>query len=284
MRQSQIDILLEKSRELEVLASKIQIAPRRTASRPSIDRLITSYHEWYAQALDIIPDEFKDRFRDEFEGGFFIHKIKAFLEAPGEASITYDPKISSDENEYWVNPFEKTFRAPLIRQRQVLAEVRQKIEGTGSMSQHILLIEQLCRNFPEFLEPLQDRPRERPSFIVEDEYDVQDALHALLRIFFDDVRPEDFVPEYGGAKSRVDFLLKAERIVIEVKMTRKGLAAKEIGEQLITDIARYKSHPDCGALVAFVYDPDRKIKNRRALESDLTRRHDGLSVYVYIVQ
>lgn len=282
MGQSRLSLLIDKSKELEVMASKIQIAPKRTESKAYIDGLIGAYHEWYAQVLDIIPDEFKGRFRNEFEGGIFTSKIKDFLLAPTQVSSLYDPDNAVFD--YWQNPFERTFRGPLIGQRQILAEVQQKLEGSGSLSENVLLIEQICRNFPEFLSPLQERSRGRAPFIVEDEYDVQDAIHGLLRIFFDDVRPEDFVPEYAGAKSRVDFLLKAERIVIEVKMTRKNLGASEIGKQLIEDIARYKAHPDCGALVAFVYDPDRKITNRRALEVDLTRRHDGLNVHVYVVQ
>ena len=36
----------------------------------------------------------------------------------------------------------------------------------------------------------------------------------------------------------MDFLLKNEEISIEVKMTRDGLKDKELGEQLIIDIAK----------------------------------------------
>jgi hypothetical protein len=64
---------------------------------------------------------------------------------------------------------------------------------------------------------------------VEDEYDVQTVLHGVLRMFYDDVRPEDYVPEQAGSKSRVDFRLKLEQIVIETKMTRANLGAKRVG-------------------------------------------------------
>jgi len=49
------------------------------------------------------------------------------------------------------------------------------------------------------------------------------------------------LPSFAGAASRMDFLLKAEKIVVECKMARKGLGPKEVGEQLITDIARDKA-------------------------------------------
>lgn len=280
--QSRLGLLIDKSKELEVMASKIQIAPKRIQSKTYIDRLRSEYHDWYAQALDLLPDEFQERFRDEYEGGIFTAKIKKFLEAPGAVSSLHTPE--NPIFDYWQHSYEGTFLAPLLGQRQILVEAQKKLEGSGSLSENVLLIERICRNFPEFLSPLQERGRGRSPFIVEDEYDAQDALHGLLRIFFDDVRPEDYVPELAGAKSRVDFLLKEERIVVEVKMTRRNLGTREIGEQLITDIARYKAHPDCGALVAFVYDPDRRIKNRRALEVDLTKRHDELGVYVYVAQ
>ena len=84
---------------------------------------------------------------------------------------------------------------------------------------------------------------------MKDEYDVQDLLHALLRIFFKDIRPEEWVPSYAGSSSRMDFLLHQEEIVIEVKMTRDGLKQKELVDQLLIDIARYEKHPGCKTLI-----------------------------------
>ena len=59
----------------------------------------------------------------------------------------------------------------------------------------------------------------------------------------------------GGA-SRMDFLLKNEKLVVEAKMTRAALTEKQIGEQLIVDAAGYSTHPDCTILVCFIYDPE----------------------------
>ena len=69
----------------------------------------------------------------------------------------------------------------------------------------------------------------------------QDLLHALLRIFFKDIRKEEWGPSYAGSSSRMDFLLHQEEIVIEVKMTREGLKQKELVDQLLIDIARYET-------------------------------------------
>jgi lipopolysaccharide export system protein LptA len=84
--------------------------------------------------------------------------------------------------------------------------------------------------------------------------------------------------------AEADSVLKGEKLVVETKMTRAQLGAREVGEELIIDIERYRAHPDCSALVAVVYDPDRRIMNRRTLEGDLSRTREGLAVRVIVVQ
>jgi hypothetical protein len=117
---------------------------------------------------------------------------------------------------------------------------------------------------------------------MTDEYDVQDLLGALLKVHFDDVRPEEWTPSYAGNASRMDFLLKNDQLVIEAKMTRKGLDQKEIVNQLAVDILRYQAHQDCKTLICFVYDPDRKCTTPTALENDLTKDHGNLRVIVMV--
>jgi len=143
-------------------------------------------------------------------------------------------------------------------------------------------VELLIRRFHKVARQLQSRHALRSTIEINDEYDVQDLFESLLRIYFDDVRPEEFVPSYAGASSRVDFLLKEEKIIIEIKKTRKGLSAKEIGEQLIIDSRRYQEHPDCRQLICFVYDPEGRVVNPRGLENDLTKEINGVSVAVFI--
>lgn len=282
---SVITELVEESSSLDELAKSIQGDHEVLAATEDIDRLIGDYQDWLARALNALPEEYHERFRDEYSGGVFKPKVKSFLEAPAEVSALY-----SEENDagglipYWQYPYETAFHAPLLAQRQILIEARQKVEGAGTASADIQFIERMCRGFPEFLVPLASRGRSRAPLVVEDEYDVQVLMHALLRLFFDDVRPEDPSPSRGGASSRLDFVLKAERIVVETKMTRQGLKAKEVGEELIIDVERYRSHPDCGALIALVFDPDRRVNNRRGLEEDLSGNRDGLVVRVLVVQ
>ena len=116
-----------------------------------------------------------------------------------------------------------------------------------------------------------------------DEYDVQDLLHALLTIYFDDIRKEEWAPSYAGGASRMDFLLPEIETVVETKMTRPSLSTKQLGEQLIVDIAKYKKHPECRTLFCVVYDPDGRISNPRGVENDLTGDKDVMAVRIMIV-
>lgn len=145
------------------------------------------------------------------------------------------------------------------------------------------LVNQVCSRFHLVAKQLRSRHADRDTLVVEDEYDTQDLLHSLLHIYFDDIRPEEWTPSYAGGCSRVDFLLKEEEIIIEVKKTRASLKAKQIGEQLIVDIQRYQVHPNCKKLVCFIYDPDGWVSNPRGLENDLAKNEENFTVKVIIV-
>ena len=100
-------------------------------------------------------------------------------------------------------------------------------------------LQRVCSQFHLIARKLRNRHDSRETLDVADEYDVQDLLSALLVLYFDDIRSEEWTPSYAGKSARMDFLLKKEKIVVEVKMTRKGLADKEVGDQLIVDIRPY---------------------------------------------
>ncbi|RHI44420.1 hypothetical protein DW167_10080 [Bacteroides thetaiotaomicron] len=146
----------------------------------------------------------------------------------------------------------------------------------------INVVQKICNRFHQVARQVRQRHSNRKTIEIEDEYDVQDLLHALLKVDFDDVRAEEWTPSYAGSASRMDFLLKQEQIVIEVKKTRKGLVAKEVGEQLMIDIERYTAHPDCQTLVCFVYDPESRVANPIGIENDLKRKTNNLNVIIII--
>lgn len=142
-------------------------------------------------------------------------------------------------------------------------------------------LKRLFFRFHRVARQLRQRHDNRNTIDIEDEYDVQDLLHALLKLYFDDVRPEEWTPSYAGKSARMDFLLKNENVVIEIKKTRNGLTDKEIGDQLIVDVERYQSHPNCNKLICFIYDPEGRIGNPDGITTDLMSKHtDFLTVII----
>lgn len=163
---------------------------------------------------------------------------------------------------------------------KLLSRLNQTLE---EKVQPIMILERIFNHFHQVARQLRNRFNGRQTLDVSDEYDVQDLLHSLLKLYFDDIRPEEWTPNYAGGSSRMDFLLKDEQLVVEVKKTRDTLRDKLIGEQLIVDIIKYKEHPDCRTLVCFIYDVDGFIANQAGLENDLNNLStDKLSVRVYI--
>lgn len=140
-------------------------------------------------------------------------------------------------------------------------------EGAGSDTDE--LIQRVLSSFPDVIDSLRRRHSGRPSIDITDEYDVQDILRSIYKSLFRDVRDEESVPSFAGKNSRVDLFLKDECRFIEVKMTRKGLEDKRIGEELAIDIPQYREHPGCAKLYCFVYDPERRLKNPTGLINDL---------------
>lgn len=176
------------------------------------------------------------------------------------SSITFLESMSDEITEYW-------------------DETNKDLNIVVSANENI---ERIINRFHQVCRQLSHRYSSRNTLDVNDEYDVQDLFHALLKLYFDDVRPEEYTPSYAGAASRTDFLLKNEQIIIELKKSRKTLRAKEVGEQLIIDSQRYQAHPDCKRIICFVYDPEGFIANPKGIENDLSKEMNGIPVSVFI--
>jgi hypothetical protein len=147
----------------------------------------------------------------------------------------------------------------------------------------LIRIREILSKFHDVANQLKRRRRNKVSFLIEDEYDVQDLLHAILRIDFADVRREEWTPSYAGEGSRIDLVLKNEAIIIENKKTSKNLREGEIGKQLIVDIEKYKEYPNVTIMVCFIYDPENWIENPKGLKKDLEQLStERLNVEVFI--
>jgi hypothetical protein len=171
----------------------------------------------------------------------------------------------------------------IIERLDLIEEGSNSVASVDSAVQAERNLELLVERFHLVARQLLIRHVSRPTLEINDEYDAQDLLHALLKIFFDDIRKEEWSPSYAGAATKMDFLLPELQTAVEVKKTRPALTARLLGEELIIDIAKYQHHPECRKLLCFVYDPDGLISNPRGLEADLSKQHDKLTVRVMIV-
>ena len=136
------------------------------------------------------------------------------------------------------------------------------------------------------LHPLTYRRKGAEQIRFANEYDVQDLLHALLRPWVQDVRPEEYTPSYAGKSTRMDFLLPAHELVIETKCVRDRQHAKNVGDELLLDIGHYAAHPTCKKLWCVIYDPEHLLTNPeglRDLDGEHKRDNRGIMVRVYIV-
>lgn len=168
---------------------------------------------------------------------------------------------------------------PWTKNKTMILDALYQNNGQDSL----LLIENICKKFHLVVKQLRSRYGDRSTLDVIDEYDVQNLLHILLILFFDDIRTEEWTPSYAGCASRIDFVLKNEGIAIETKMTRNGLNARKLGDQLIIDIDRYKKYNGIKSLFCFVYDPEGRIVNPQGIEKELSRDIEGFTVKLLIV-
>jgi REase_DpnII-MboI len=267
-------------------ARGLQVDTTTPADQSATEGLRDDYLQWYAQCLIVVPEALQAKFRDFYEGGAFIKRIKQFLEAPTQRNplVPDDPSVAPNPLiPYWSNPVETTFVPSLLGQRQVLEEaLESERSGLGETAAHV--VEAACRRLPLAIRSMQRRYADRTPIVITDEYDVQDLLRTILVVMFEDVRPEEWTPSYAGGSSRMDFLLKREQLVIETKVTRSGHDARSIRDELAVDLLRYQAHPDCKILVCLVYDPNGLIDNPRGFEQDVTGPQGNITVRVAVVQ
>lgn len=133
--------------------------------------------------------------------------------------------------------------------------------------EELLLV--LVKGLRRAMYPLTNRRKGATQLSFSSEYDVQDLLHALFRPWVADIRAEEYTPSYAGSSTRMDFLLPAHRIVLEIKFVRDPTHAKRIGDELIIDMDHYRRHPECDSLWCVIFDPQHLLLNPEGLKKDL---------------
>jgi hypothetical protein len=194
---------------------------------------------------------------------------------------------SSNQSRNTFSPqVQEQIKDTLLRVGELNAELETILEPykpPSLMKEPAQIIENLFQRFHSVARQLQERQRERPPFTIGDEYDVQDLLHSLLRIYFEDIRPEEYCPSYAGTSARIDFFLKEEHTTIEAKMANEDHRRRKISEELILDKEYYSKKEGVQSLYCLVYDPFEIITNPRGFERDLSEKSQNFEVKVFVV-
>lgn len=231
------------------------------------------------KVLEIVR-EVRDILKDELIDYVEPYTLIAKLYNDGISNMTQSPSYYSVES---IRSIIKGVIKRIERNPKVLKSMNIDNSISITKQEKLNAIINISNRFPNIVRKLRNRYKDRETIDIEDEYDVQDLYHALLSLHFDDIRPEEFTPSYAGKNSRVDFLLPEIETVVEIKKTRRTLKQAKLGEELLIDIARYKTHPACKTLICFVYDPDGWISNPDGLINDLNKDTEELEVKVIIV-
>lgn len=280
-----LQALINEAAVLELPAAVTQAEDETAAIRAAKD-LAVAYRRWFNASLEVLPDDLRDRFRREYEGGFMSYKIKHFLESPRKKNPIYRddlPETSKEIWSYWQFPFKDKFLDPLNQQLHYLEEALARCGVDSATAEALELLDQIARRMPITFSVLGKGNRNVPAIAISDEYDVQHILHAIAVLHFVEVEPEEPTPRMAGGYSRLDFLLRRERIAIETKMIRPGLSREKLRKELAEDIVYFRAHPNVSSLFILVYDPQRKITNSVGFESDLRSDSDDFVVRVAIV-
>lgn len=147
---------------------------------------------------------------------------------------------------------------------------------------------QYLQNFYMFLEALIEKTLDKRSTIkpedfqnlkIENEYDLQHFMYAVLKPLYPDIRKE--VSEDSGVGAvRVDLKIPCLEVSIEAKCTRENMPLKKLTEEIEADIVHYKDRN----IVFFIYDRAKIIQDKQNYESHFNHVFDGKNIKMIILQ
>lgn len=146
----------------------------------------------------------------------------------------------------------------------------------------VYLLEEFLRRLPRVIRQLRCRHGDRPPFLVQDEYDLEDLLRSLVVLHFEDFRLETRTPSYAAA-TRQDLLLGPDHLAMTVKTVAPGVDVAALSRQWSEDISYYQRQRPSRTLVWFVYDPGQKLYDPERLEKAWSAVEGNLEVRCVVV-
>ncbi len=161
---------------------------------------------------------------------------------------------------------------------------RAQVSGHGFEPTAVVLdrLRKIAERFHQVVRQLRHRGEYRATVEVEDQHDVEDLFDALLRVEFEGITKEQWVPSYANSVSQTTFFLQQGQVAIVLKKTRPGRGPREIDYELASDAERYTTFPSCLTLFCFVYDPEGRIGDPQGLEEELRRGTGSFQIELVI--
>ncbi|WP_288461536.1 hypothetical protein [uncultured Chryseobacterium sp.] len=149
------------------------------------------------------------------------------------------------------------------------------------------MVRDILNNFSNAIQKIiKNRRKDHPNFEIKDEYDVQDILYVILKSVFPNLRDEDAIAKVGAKTTKIDLIIREEKILVEVKMIKdKDSNETNSIEQLKVDFESYHECKWLRKLFCFVYDPYKKtrdISNFNDLNHDRVKGEHKFNVEVIV--
>lgn len=156
----------------------------------------------------------------------------------------------------------------------------------GNAAENVLI--QYLMNFYMIIEALCEREPDKRATLthdmlqkikIENEYDLQHLLYAVLKPLYPDIRKE-VAADSGVGTVRSDLKIPCLNSVVETKCTRENMSLKKLTEEMEADIVHYSEKH----IIFFVYDKWKVIKDRVSYENYFNRTFDGKEIKIIIHQ
>lgn len=123
-----------------------------------------------------------------------------------------------------------------------------------SSDQELALLLRICRRISLSARQLTDRRKDKPDFVIEDEYDVQDLLKCILKAHLNHHIREEPIGQVAGFSSKADFAIEALGTIVEVKYARIASDQRKLTDELAADCQYYAKWPHLKVLIYLVYN------------------------------
>lgn len=290
----------KESIDISKVVSIVSKAPIKGISATSN---IYKFAGLYLSAKNELCQQLKDKYQhSDLKQKYFLSKIEPSLK------IQLSKEVMEMNNDHLSILIKNIYDTNTVKELELNSALQSITSGTDIDVQSQILLEDIestllqtkfvnknadevvrdvLNNFSNAIQKIiSGRRLNHPNFKIEDEYDVQDISYVILKSIFPNLREEDPIPKVGAKSTKIDLILREEKILIEVKMIKaKDSNETHFIEQLKADFESYHECKWLRKLFCFVYDPYKKtrdISNFYDLNGERTKGEHNFNVEVIV--